>query len=82
MQTYKPETLNTSIIRDPKTRKISESAFRDRIVHYAIFNIIEHTFDKRFICDSSANRIRPVLGYAPAEDRTRDEALARPHYTI
>ena len=57
-QTYKPEPLKTFIIRDPKTRKISKSAFRDRIVHHAICNIIEYTFDKRFIYDSFANRLR------------------------
>jgi|SRR3989344_1013611 len=57
-QTYKPEPLKTFIIRDPKTRKISKSAFRDRIVHHAICNVIEHNFDKRFIYDSFANRLR------------------------
>jgi len=49
MQTYKPEPLKTFIIRDPKTRKISKSAFRDRVVHHAICNVIEKNFDKHFI---------------------------------
>ena len=56
-QTYKPEPLKIFILRDPKTRKISKSEFRDRIVHHAICNIIESTFDKRFIFDSYANRL-------------------------
>ena len=47
-QTYSPELLITFILRDPKTRKISKSAFRDRIVHHAIVNIIEPLFDKGF----------------------------------
>ena len=55
-QTYKPKPLDTFIIRDPKTRKISKSDFRDRIVHHAICNIIEPLFDKTFIYDSYANR--------------------------
>src|SRR3989338_5009433 len=55
-QTYKPEQLVTFILRDPKTRKISKSHFRDRIVHHAICNIIEPIFDKIFIYDSYANR--------------------------
>jgi RNA-directed DNA polymerase len=55
-QTYSPKPLVTFILRDPKTRKISKSAFRDRIVHHAIINIIEPIFDKTFIYDSCANR--------------------------
>ena len=55
--TYQPEPLKTFILRDPKTRKISKSAFQDRIVHHAICNIIEPIFDKIFIYDSCANRL-------------------------
>ncbi len=57
LQTYRPQPLKTFILRDPKTRKISKSAFRDRIIHHAICNIIEPSFDKRFIHDSFANRL-------------------------
>ncbi len=57
MQTYNPQPLKTFILRDPKTRKISKSAFRDRVVHHAICNLIEPVFDKRFIYDSFANRL-------------------------
>ncbi len=56
-QTYSPKPLKTFILRDPKTRKISKSAFRDRIVHHALVRIIEPIFDKSFIYDSCANRI-------------------------
>lgn len=55
-QTYSPKPLVTFILRDPKTRKISKSAFRDRIIHHTIINIIEPIFDKIFIYDSCANR--------------------------
>jgi len=55
-ETYYPKPLKTFILRDPKTRKISKSAFRDRIVHHAICNILEPIFDKTFIYDSCANR--------------------------
>ncbi len=54
--TYKPKPLVTFILRDPKTRKISKSDFRDRIVHHAIVNILEPIFDRTFIYDSCANR--------------------------
>lgn len=56
-QTYQPCELKTFTLRDPKTRKISKSAFRDRVVHHALCNIIVYTFEKGFIYDSHANRI-------------------------
>ena len=56
-QTYKPKPLITFILRDPKTRKISKSDFRDRIVHHAIIRVIEPIFEKSFIYDNCANRI-------------------------
>ncbi len=56
-QTYKPNPFKTFIIRDPKTRKISKSAFRDRIIHHALCNIIVSDFEKGFIYDSHANQI-------------------------
>ena len=55
-QTYTPKPLQTFILRDPKTRKISKSEFRDRVVHHAIVNVLEPIFDKIFIYDSCANR--------------------------
>ena len=56
-QTYTPRPLKTFILRDPKTRKINKSDFRDRIVHHAIVSILEPIFDKTFIYDSCANRV-------------------------
>ena len=55
-QFYKPLPLKTFILRDPKTRKISKSDFRDRVVHHALVNVLEPIFEKRFIYDSCANR--------------------------
>lgn len=57
MQTYQPKKLETFILRDPKTRKISKADFRDRVIHHAICNIIEPSIDKTFIHDSYANRL-------------------------
>lgn len=56
-QTYLPKPLKTFILRDPKTRRISKSAFRDWVVHHALVKIIESLFDRTFIHDSCANRI-------------------------
>lgn len=55
-QTYFPKPLKRFVIRDPKTRVIHASNFRDRVVHHAVCNITEPIFDKIFICDSYANR--------------------------
>ena len=56
-KSYNPYPLKTFILRDPKTRKINKSAFRDRIVHHALINIIKYSFEKNFIYDSHANQI-------------------------
>jgi len=56
-QEYMPRPLETFTVRDPKTRKISKSDFRDRVVHHALCNIIEPIFDRTFIHDSYANRV-------------------------
>ena len=56
LQIYSPKPIKTFIIRDPKTRKISKSSFRDRIIHHALCNLIEPIFEKTFIYDSCANR--------------------------
>jgi len=56
LHSYKPQPLETFIIRDPKTRKINKSDFKDRIVHHALCNIIEPIFERIFIFDSYANR--------------------------
>lgn len=53
---YRPAPLTLFTIRDPKTRKISASHFRDRVVHHALCNVIEPIFDRNFIYDSFANR--------------------------
>ena len=55
--TYKPRELKRFIIRDPKTRIIHASAFRDRVVYHALINVIEPIFEKVFIHDSYASRL-------------------------
>jgi len=55
-QTYKPKPLKKFIIRDPKTRTIHKSDFKDRIIHHTLINILEPIYEKTFIHDSFANR--------------------------
>lgn len=56
LHAYRPRPMVQFIVRDPKTRKISKSDFRDRVVHHALCNIIEPIFESIFIHDSFANR--------------------------
>jgi len=63
-ETYRPLQLETFILRDPKTRRIAKSDFRDRVIHHALVNILEPIFEKSFIHDSCANRIGKGTLYA------------------
>ena len=56
-QTYQPRPLKKFILRDPKTRTIHKSDFRDRVVHHDLINAIGPIFEKEFIYDSYAGRI-------------------------
>ena len=55
-KTYKPRPLSTFVLRDPKTRVISKSDFRDRVVHHALIRVIGNIFELTFIYDSCANQ--------------------------
>ena len=54
--TYSPAPMETFVVCDPKTRVISASHFRDRVVHHALINVIGPIFEKSFIHDSFANQ--------------------------
>lgn len=55
-KTYAPRRLKQFTLRDPKTRLISVSDFRDRVIHHALINILQPIFEPRFIHDSYASR--------------------------
>ena len=55
-KTYRPSSYTHFYIHEPKKRKISAAPFRDRVVHHALCNVIEPTFEQQFIPDSYANR--------------------------
>lgn len=54
---YEPAPYTHFTIHEPKRRRISAAAFRDRIVHHALCAVIEPRFERVFIADSYANRI-------------------------
>lgn len=57
-KTYQPGPYRTFEIVEPKRRMISATPYRDRVVHHALYNIINPIFEKSFIYDSYANRVR------------------------
>jgi RNA-directed DNA polymerase len=57
-KTYQPGAYTSFYIHEPKKRLISAAPFRDRVVHHALCNAIEPLFERSFIYDSYANRIK------------------------
>jgi RNA-directed DNA polymerase len=55
--TYQPGPYHSFFIHDPKKRLISAAPFRDRVVHHALYRVIEPIWERRFIHDSYANRV-------------------------
>ena len=55
-QIYKTGEYRHFTIFEPKERKISALPFRDRVVHHAIYSVIEPIFENKFIYDSYACR--------------------------
>ncbi len=55
-QTYLPGSYTSFYRTESKRRLISAAPFRDRVVHHALLQIIEPTFERAFIFDSYANR--------------------------
>lgn len=53
---YRHGNYEPFIIHDPKRRQIHKASVRDRVVHQAVFDIIEPQFEKRFIYDSFSCR--------------------------
>lgn len=44
-------------IQDPKLRNIHKACVKDRVIHQALFRILYHYFDKKFIFDSYSCRL-------------------------
>jgi RNA-directed DNA polymerase len=57
-KTYRPGAYTSFYIHEPKRRLISAAPFRDRVVHHALCNVIEPIFERSFIHDSYANRVK------------------------
>lgn len=57
-QTYRPGKYSNFHVHEPKRRLISAAPFRDRVVHHALCNLLEPVFERSFIHDSYANRVK------------------------
>ncbi len=55
--TYTPGPYRNFYVHDPKKRLISAAPFRDRVVHHALYRVIEPIWESRFIHDTYANRV-------------------------
>jgi len=56
-ETYMPGGYTHFTVHDPKRRKISAAAFRDRVVHHALIDKIQPIYERKFIDDTYANRV-------------------------
>lgn len=54
--TWRPQPYYFFDIWDPKHRTIAVAAFRDRVVHHALVNVLEPAYERCFIYDSYATR--------------------------
>lgn len=71
-QTYQPGRYHNFFVHDPKKRLISAAPFRDRVVHHALYRVIEPIWESRFIHDTYANRVGK--GAHRALDRAQEYA--------
>ena len=55
-RSYIHNTYTPFYITDPKLRHIHKATVRDRVVHHAVFRVLEPIFDKTFIHDSYSCR--------------------------
>lgn len=56
-KTYKVGKYKEFFVHDPKKRLIMALPFRDRVVQWAIYRILNPLFDRRYIIDSYACRV-------------------------
>jgi len=55
--TYKHDVYTAFTITDPKQRRIHKATVRDRVLHHAIFRILNPLFEPTFIANSFSCRI-------------------------
>ena len=61
---YQPHPMKTIVIKEPKSRTIRKSIFKDRVVQHSTCNVITEMFEKTFIYDSICKYMEGWLVYA------------------
>lgn len=56
-KTYKHASYNSFYIQDPKVRHIRKACVRDRLVHQAVYSILEEIFEPKLIHDLYSARV-------------------------
>lgn len=56
-KTYTHGIYQSFYVRDPKLRHIHKATIEDRVVHQALFRVLYHHFNSRFIFDSYSSRL-------------------------
>jgi len=74
---YCPGEFRVFEVRDPKRRKICAAPFRDRVLHHAIFNILESRIERRLSRHSFA--CRKSMGTHAAVAKARSHARYFPY---
>jgi retron-type reverse transcriptase len=76
-ETYRPGPCRNFLIHTPKTRLISVPAFKDRVVHHAVTQIIGPLFERRFIADTFACRVNRGTHAAVSRLKTYSRSARR-----
>ncbi len=71
-KTYRPGPYRTFYLYQPKKRQISAAPYRDRVVHHALTQMLEPSYEKSFLPDSYA--CRQGKGTHAAVDRSQHYA--------
>lgn len=55
--TWQPSPPREFVVREPKLRLIQAPTFADRVVHHAVYHVVNPLFERKFIQDSFACRV-------------------------
>lgn len=69
--TWAPSPPREFVVREPKLRLIQAPSFEDRVVHHAIYAVVNPLFERKFISDSYA--CREGKGHLAAAKRVQQQ---------
>lgn len=69
--TWQPSPPREFVVREPKLRLIQAPTFADRVVHHAVYQVVNPLFERKFIPDSFA--CRAGKGHLAAAQRVQQQ---------